>query len=52
LVAALAALQNVETGLMPPISFGPNRRTGVRGAHVVALGRGRNQNDRVWISLE
>src|SRR5262249_60286015 len=36
-VAALAALQNFETGLVPPISFGPNRRTGMRGAHVVAL---------------
>jgi ABC-type branched-subunit amino acid transport system substrate-binding protein len=51
-VAALAALQNLETGLMRPISFGPNRRTGVRGAHVVALGRGRNEPEHVWISLD
>jgi len=50
-VAALAALQNFETGLVPPISFGPNRRTGVRGAHVVALD-GHNQPEHVWISLD
>ena len=51
-VAALAALQNFETGLMPPISFGPNRRTGVRGAHVVAFGRGHNEPENVWISSD
>ena len=51
-VAALAALQNVETGLVPPVSFGPNRRTGVRGAHVVALGRGQSDWKQVWISLD
>ena len=49
-VAALAALQDFETGLMPPISFGPNRRTGVRGAHVVTLGR--RGNEPVWVSLD
>jgi ABC-type branched-subunit amino acid transport system substrate-binding protein len=51
-VAALAALQNFETGLMPPISFGSNRRTGVRGAHVVALGRTQSEPKHVWISLD
>ena len=51
-VAALSALQDFETGLMPPISFGPNRRTGVRGAHVVALGRTPNAPDHVWVSLD
>ena len=51
-VAALAALQDFDTGLVPPISFGPSRRTGVRGAHVVALGRGHNELEHVWISLE
>lgn len=49
---SLAALQNFQTGLVPPISFGPNRRTGVRGAHVVALGRTRNEPAHVWISLD
>jgi len=51
-VTALARLQNFETGFMPPISFGPNRRTGVRGAHVVALGFGRDEPEHVWISLD
>jgi ABC-type branched-subunit amino acid transport system substrate-binding protein len=51
-VAALAALQNFETGLIPPISFGPNRRTGVRGAHVVALGRPQVKPEHIWISLD
>lgn len=51
-VAALAALQNFETGLIPPISFGPNRRTGVRGAHVVALGRTQAKTEHIWISLD
>jgi ABC-type branched-subunit amino acid transport system substrate-binding protein len=51
-VAALAALQNFETGLVPPISFGANRRTGARGAHVVALARTQGERDHVWISLD
>jgi ABC-type branched-subunit amino acid transport system substrate-binding protein len=51
-VAALAGLQNFETGLIPPISFGPNRRTGVRGAHVVALGRTKIKPEHTWISLD
>ena len=51
-VAALAALQNFETGLTPPISYGPDRRTGVRGAHVVALGQTLNEPQHVWIPVE
>jgi hypothetical protein len=51
-VAALAALQNFETGLMPPISFGPSRRTGVRGAHIVTLGGTPARAKHVWISLD
>ena len=51
-VAALAALQNFETGLISPISFGPNRRTGVRGAHVVPLGRTQDKPEHIWISLD
>jgi ABC-type branched-subunit amino acid transport system substrate-binding protein len=51
-VAALGALQNFETGLVPPISFGPNQRTGVRGAHVVMLGVDPGKVTRSWISLD
>ena len=37
LVDALEALYGYETGLTPPLSYGPNRRIGARGAHVVAV---------------
>ncbi|HEY1338990.1 MAG TPA: ABC transporter substrate-binding protein [Bryobacteraceae bacterium] len=50
-VAALAALRDFETGLIPPISFGPNRRTGVRGAHIVTVGSG-TAATHAWISLD
>jgi hypothetical protein len=50
-IAALAALQNFETGLIPPISFGPNQRTGVRGVHIVTLGSG-TVATHAWISLD
>lgn len=35
LVARLEGLQSFETGLLPPLSFGPGRRTGAAGAWVV-----------------
>jgi ABC-type branched-subunit amino acid transport system substrate-binding protein len=37
LVDALEALYGFETGLTPPLSYGPNRRTGARGAYVMAV---------------
>jgi ABC-type branched-subunit amino acid transport system substrate-binding protein len=37
LVAGLEALYAFETGVTPPLSYGPNRRIGARGAHVVAV---------------
>jgi hypothetical protein len=37
LVDAIENLFNFETGLATPITFGPGRRVGVRGAHVVSL---------------
>ncbi|MHA6194979.1 cytochrome c/ABC transporter substrate-binding protein [Pseudomonas wadenswilerensis] len=37
LVAALEGLHDFATGLTPPISFGPGRRLGLNGAHVVTL---------------
>jgi len=48
-VTALASLQDYKTGLMPAISFGPNRRTGILGAHVIAVGRG--NAEPVWVPL-
>ncbi len=37
LVDALEAFYTYETGFTPPLSYGPNRRIGARGAHVVAV---------------
>jgi len=37
LVKALEGMHDVETGLTPPLNFGPGRRQGLAGAHVVAV---------------
>lgn len=37
-VEALEALREHRTGLMPPLSYGPNRRLGTGGAWIVGLG--------------
>jgi hypothetical protein len=37
LVEGLEALYAFETGLTPPLTYGPNRRIGALGAHVVAV---------------
>jgi ABC-type branched-subunit amino acid transport system substrate-binding protein len=37
LVAGIEALYAYDTGLTPPLTYGPNRRIGARGAHVVAV---------------
>lgn len=37
LVAELEQLHGLETGLGPPLSFGPGRRIGAAGAHVVRV---------------
>ena len=37
LIAALEGFYQFETGLTPPITYGPNRRIGALGAYVVAL---------------
>jgi hypothetical protein len=37
LVTALEGVYAFETGLMPPISYGPNRRIGALGAYVVGV---------------
>jgi ABC-type branched-subunit amino acid transport system substrate-binding protein len=54
LVASLEALYRVETGLGPPVSYGPRRRVGVLGGYVVALDRPRRSFRPVseWIRLD
>ncbi|MEG1039948.1 MAG: ABC transporter substrate-binding protein [Pseudomonas sp.] len=37
LMQALESLHDVHTGLTPPLNFGPGRRQGLAGAHVVTL---------------
>ncbi len=37
LVSALESLHYIDTGLTPPLGFGPGRRQGLAGAHVVTL---------------
>ncbi len=53
LITALEGLYDHETGLTPPVSFGPNRRIGARGAYVVAvdLAGGSFQPMGEWIEV-
>jgi ABC-type branched-subunit amino acid transport system substrate-binding protein len=37
LITSLEGLYEFDTGLTPPITYGPNRRVGALGAYVVAL---------------
>ncbi|HYP02073.1 MAG TPA: ABC transporter substrate-binding protein, partial [Pyrinomonadaceae bacterium] len=37
LIGALESLYEYETGLMPPLTYGPNRRVGAAGAYVVSV---------------
>ncbi|WP_241653216.1 cytochrome c/ABC transporter substrate-binding protein [Pseudomonas alkylphenolica] len=37
LITALEGLHDLQTGLTPPLNFGPGRRQGLAGAHVVTL---------------
>jgi hypothetical protein len=36
LLQALEGLYDYATGLTPPLTYGPNRRVGALGAHIVA----------------
>jgi ABC-type branched-subunit amino acid transport system substrate-binding protein len=40
LVEGLEQLYSFETGVTPPLSYGPNRRIGALGAHIVAVDLG------------
>ncbi|MDT7688858.1 MAG: hypothetical protein QOE46_1617 [Acidobacteriota bacterium] len=53
LIAALEGLNEYPTGLMPPITYGPNRRVGASGAYVVtvALKEKRFLPASGWISI-
>ncbi|HEX9918058.1 MAG TPA: ABC transporter substrate-binding protein [Pyrinomonadaceae bacterium] len=37
LISALEGLYEYDTGLTPPLTYGPNRRVGAAGAHIVSI---------------
>jgi hypothetical protein len=37
LIQALEGFYNYQTGLTPPITYGPNRRIGAMGAYIVMV---------------
>ncbi len=54
LVTQIERLDKFDTGQLPALSFGSNRRVGARGAHVltVDLGAGRFKPEAVWVEVE
>jgi hypothetical protein len=46
-------MHDYETGLTPKLSYGPNRRIGAMGAHMVAVDLEKNRFKAVseWIEL-
>jgi len=53
LVLALEGVKDYHPGLVPPVSFGPDRRIGALGAHIVRvdLAAGRFDESTQWIGL-
>jgi ABC-type branched-subunit amino acid transport system substrate-binding protein len=54
LIASLEGLYEYKTGLTPAITFGPNRRTGALGAHIVAVDVEKKQyaSTGAWVSAD
>jgi ABC-type branched-subunit amino acid transport system substrate-binding protein len=52
LIAALEGLYDFETGVTPRLTFGPNRRVGSTGAHIVGIDAGKKQfvNAGGWVN--
>jgi hypothetical protein len=40
-----------ETGVMPPITFGPNRRLGIRGALLVSMDEAGHVTASDWVEV-
>jgi hypothetical protein len=49
LVASLEGLYSFPTGLVPELTYGPNRRIGALGAYVVQIDRGGSVSIADWI---
>ncbi len=54
LIVALEGMYKFDTGLTPPITYGPNRRIGALGAHVVEVELEKKEMVRVggWIEVQ
>jgi ABC-type branched-subunit amino acid transport system substrate-binding protein len=54
LITALEGLYEYNTGLTPPLTFGPNRRVGALGAHIVAVDVEKKQYAATgaWVSAD
>lgn len=52
LVNALEGLQGFDTGLLRPVSFGPNRRIATMGAYVVRFEGGEGPAGPEWVALD
>jgi hypothetical protein len=54
LVGALEGVYAFDSGLLPPLSYGPARRVGALGSYVVAVDLARRSFRPVsgWIALE
>lgn len=50
-LSRLRALKQYETGVMPPVGYGPNRRVGVRGALIARTSSSRRQYSTYWIDV-
>jgi ABC-type branched-subunit amino acid transport system substrate-binding protein len=53
LITTLESFYEFETGLTPPVTFGPNRRIGVLGAYIVSLDLEKKgfTSASAWVSL-
>ena len=53
LVTTLEGLYDFDTGLMPPLTYGPNRRIGAQGAYVVTIDPEKRQSTPAsgWIQV-
>ena len=54
LITQLESLRKLDTGFAPPITYGPNRRLGARGAYIVKLDLQKKTFEPVggWVEVE
>lgn len=54
LVTQLESLRKLDTGFAPPVTYGPNRRLGARGAYIVKLDLQKKTFEPVggWVEVE